>query len=63
MLEKEIAPVVRANLIIALGDLSFKFPNNVEPWTPKMYARLHDMSIKVGTIPRCLPATTTYPSR
>jgi len=47
MLEKEIAPVIRANLIIALGDLSFRFPNNVEPWTPKMYARLHDMSIKV----------------
>merc|ERR1719206_1566354 len=40
-------PVIRANLIIALGDLSFRFPNTVEPWTPRMYARLHDESISV----------------
>jgi hypothetical protein len=24
-----------------------RFPNTVEPWTPKMYARLHDESVKV----------------
>eukprot|EP00088_Acartia_fossae_P034161 TRINITY_DN3502_c0_g1_i7.p1 TRINITY_DN3502_c0_g1~~TRINITY_DN3502_c0_g1_i7.p1 ORF type:complete len:851 (-),score=279.90 TRINITY_DN3502_c0_g1_i7:275-2503(-) len=47
MLEKEKEPTIRANLIIALGDLSVRFPNNVEPWTPKMYARLHDGSYKV----------------
>lgn len=47
MLEKETEPVTRANIIIALGDLSVRFPNNVEPWTPKMYARLHDQSYQV----------------
>merc|ERR1712142_954599 len=47
MLEKEKDDVIRANLVIALGDLSFRFPNNLEPWTPKIYARLHDESIKV----------------
>jgi len=47
VLEKANEPVIRANLIIALGDLSFRFPNTVEPWTPRMYARLHDESISV----------------
>ena len=26
------------------GDLSFRFPNTVEPWTPRMYACLRDES-------------------
>lgn len=47
VLEKATEPVIRANLIIALGDLSFRFPNTVEPWTPRMYARLHDDSLSV----------------
>ena len=47
VLEKANEPVIRANLIIALGDLSFRFPNTEEPWTPRMYARLHDESISV----------------
>ena len=47
VLEKATEPVIRANLIIALGDLSFRFPNTVEPWTPRMYARLHDESTSV----------------
>jgi len=47
VLEKATEPVIRANLIIALGDMSFRFPNTVEPWTPRMYARLHDDSISV----------------
>jgi len=47
VLEKAEEPVIRANLIIALGDLSCRFPNTVEPWTPKMYARLHDETTSV----------------
>jgi len=47
VLERSVEPVIRANLIIALGDMSFRFPNTVEPWTPRMYARLHDESISV----------------
>ena len=47
VLERSVEPVIRANLIIALGDMSFRFPNTVEPWTPRMYARLHDESVSV----------------
>ena len=47
VLERSVEPVIRANLIIALGDMSFRFPNTVEPWTPRMYARLHDDSVSV----------------
>ncbi|CAL4065931.1 unnamed protein product, partial [Meganyctiphanes norvegica] len=42
ILEKSEEPVIRANVVIALGDLSFRFPNQTEPWTPKIYARLRD---------------------
>ena len=38
---------MRANTVIALGDLAFRFPNEVEPYTPRMYACLRDSSIKV----------------
>merc|ERR550532_2698974 len=47
ILEKSRDPVIRANTIIAAGDLSFRFPNTVEPWTPRMYACLRDDSPKV----------------
>jgi condensin complex subunit 1 len=38
---------MRANTIIALGDLAFRFPNEVEPYTPRIYACLRDPSTKV----------------
>jgi condensin complex subunit 1 len=38
---------LRANTVIALGDLAFRFPNEVEPYTPRMYACLRDSSTKV----------------
>ena len=44
LMEKSEEPVVRANLIVAAGDLSFRFPNTLEPWTPNMYSRLRDES-------------------
>ncbi|KAL5015272.1 hypothetical protein ScPMuIL_009542 [Solemya velum] len=47
ILEKSASPVIRANIIIALGDLSFRFPNLIEPWTPHLYARLRDDSPSV----------------
>ncbi|KER23370.1 hypothetical protein T265_08743 [Opisthorchis viverrini] len=49
MAEKSQSEVVRANLIVALGDLCRRFPNLLEPWTPNMYARLRDSSAKVRT--------------
>ena len=39
VLEKESSVAVRTTIIIALGDLAFRFPNAVEPWTDRMYAR------------------------
>lgn len=39
ILEKSEDDVIRANIVIALGDLSFRFPNQLEPWTPRIYAR------------------------
>lgn len=39
--------VLRANTVIALGDLAFRFPNEVEPYTPRIYACLRDPSTKV----------------
>ena len=39
ILEKSNSSTIRANTIIALGDLSFRFPNLIEPWTPHLYAR------------------------
>ena len=39
--------VMRANTVVALGDLAFRFPNEVEPYTPHLYACLRDQSTKV----------------
>ncbi|CAJ1944395.1 unnamed protein product [Cylindrotheca closterium] len=39
--------VLRANTVIALGDLAFRFPNEVEPYTPRLYACLRDPATKV----------------
>lgn len=47
VLERSAEPVIRANMIIAAGDLSFRFPNTLEPWTPRMYACLRDESALV----------------
>jgi len=38
---------LRANVVIALGDLAFRFPNEVEPYTPRIYACLRDKSTRV----------------
>lgn len=38
---------LRANTVIALGDLAFRFPNEVEPYTPLIYACLRDDSTRV----------------
>jgi len=47
LLERSTSPVIRCNLIIALGDLTFRFPNLVEPWTSHLYDRLRDTSPSV----------------
>lgn len=47
ILERSSEPVTRANIVIALGDLATRFPNAVEPWTPRIYGRLKDPSVHV----------------
>ncbi|KAL7988486.1 hypothetical protein Chor_007405 [Crotalus horridus] len=42
MMEKATLSSVRANLIIAAGDLAIRFPNLIDRWTPHLYARLRD---------------------
>jgi condensin complex subunit 1 len=39
VLERESAVSVRTTVMIALGDLAFRFPNSIEPWTHRMYSR------------------------
>jgi condensin complex subunit 1 len=38
---------MRSNTIVSLGDLAFRFPNELEPYTPRIYACLRDSSTKV----------------
>ncbi|XXQ38080.1 non-SMC mitotic condensation complex subunit 1, N-term [Plasmodiophora brassicae] len=42
LLQRAECPNIRANLVIALGDLAFRFPNLIDPWTSHMYAPLKD---------------------
>ena len=44
VLERSPEEVIRSNLVIAIGDLNFRFPNLIEPWTPYVYSRLRDSS-------------------
>lgn len=40
-------PTIRSNIVIALGDLAFRFPNLIEPYTPSIYAILRDKDSQV----------------
>ena len=42
ILEKAPQATIRANTIVAVGDLTFRFPNMIEPWTSHLYARSVD---------------------
>jgi condensin complex subunit 1 len=47
ILEGKDTPALRANIVIALGDIAFRFPNLIEPYTKYIYNRLHDQDITV----------------
>ncbi len=51
-LERAESPSQCANIVIALGDLAFRFPNAVEPWSHLIYARLHhsDSGVRASVI-------------
>ena len=41
------SPSTALNIVLALGDLAFRYPNQVEPYTPLIYALLRENSSKV----------------
>ncbi len=45
--ERSTEAAIRANVVIAMGDLALRFPNLIEPWTPHLYARLRDKDVRV----------------
>lgn len=47
MLENEGSEAIRTSIVIAMGDLCFRFPNTLEPWICYLYQRLHDDRIYV----------------
>jgi condensin complex subunit 1 len=40
-------PRIRANCVLAMGDLAVRFANLLEPWTSHMYGRLRDSDVTV----------------
>lgn len=40
ILQRETVEVIQTSIIVAVGDLAFRFPNAVEPWTPRLYSCL-----------------------
>ncbi|KAI4480327.1 hypothetical protein M0804_010325 [Polistes exclamans] len=50
ILERSPYPGIRANVLIGLSDLTIRFPNQVEPWTKHIYARLQDENRHVRSI-------------
>ena len=44
---KSADTTLRANCVIALGDLAFRFPNTFEPYTSHLYSNLRDASSTV----------------
>jgi condensin complex subunit 1 len=43
----DVEPNIRANIIIALGDMAFRFPNCMDQWNKDIYEHLRDSNIMV----------------
>ena len=53
LMEKSSNARVRAQLIVGVGDLVYRFPNALEPWTSHLYLPLRDQTcaqVRVNTI-------------
>lgn len=53
LMEKSPNPSIRSQLIIGIGDLVYRFPNALEPWTSHLYLPLRDMmspAVRMNTI-------------
>ncbi|RWS10767.1 condensin complex subunit 1-like isoform X3 [Dinothrombium tinctorium] len=49
ILEKSPEPLIRANAMIAIGDLCIRYPNILDPWTSQLYSPLRDRDVTVRT--------------
>ena len=47
ILESNPSPTLRGNIAIAVGDLAFRFPNLLAPWTAYLFNRLKDEATQV----------------
>jgi condensin complex subunit 1 len=53
LMKKSPNPMVRSHLIIGIGDLVYRFPNALEPWTSHLYLPLRDTKsteVRMNTI-------------
>ena len=56
-LEREQRAELRTSALIALGDLAFRFPNALEPWTSYMYSRCRNNAPPCVCVSTCLSAS------
>lgn len=54
---REVHAAERSNLIIAIADLTFRYPNLLEPWTAHIYKPLSDPDQGAGLASTILPKT------
>ena len=47
LLQREPEREIRANIVVALGDVAVRHPNLLEPWTSHVYAQLRDADLRV----------------
>ena len=57
-----VEPAVQCNLVIAVGDLAFRYPNLLEPWTEHMYRPLTDVDISELSSPLSMTACQQFDS-
>lgn len=53
LMKKSANPMVRSHLILGIGDLVYRFPNALEPWTSHLYLPLRDTrspEVRMNTI-------------
>eukprot|EP00127_Corallochytrium_limacisporum_P000685 Clim_evm4s23 gene=Clim_evmTU4s23 len=47
LLDRDPSPLVRANVVLGLGDLNLRFPNVIEPYNTIIFKRLEDPDVRV----------------
>lgn len=47
ILQKNHNIKIKCNIIIGLSDLTFRFPNIIEPWTPHIFSTLYDQNDEI----------------